>query len=77
MIENIKTTINRLGKIKLEIQFTTKELKEVQARLDKLVDYINNELENDFKVDTVDFYDDDKAVQDLKNIFKLDSKKTT
>ena len=74
MIENIKTTINRLGKIKLEIQFETKELKEVQARLDKLVDYINNELEEDFKVDNVDFYDDDKAVQDLKNIFKLEKK---
>jgi predicted transcriptional regulator len=74
MIENIKTTINRLGKIKLEIQFETKDLKEVQKRLDKLVDYINNELEQDFDTDVVNFYDDSKAVEDLKNIFKLEKK---
>lgn len=74
MIENIKTTINRLGKIKLEIQFETKDLKEVQKRLDKLVDYINNELEQDFHTDVVNFYDDSKAVEDLKNIFKLEKK---
>lgn len=74
MIENIKTTINRLGKIKLEIQFETKDLKEVQKRLDKLVDYINNELEKDFNTDVVDFYDNDQAVKDLKEIFKLPKK---
>lgn len=74
MIENIKTTINRLGKIKLEIQFETKDLKEVQKRLDKLVDYINNELEQEFHTDAVNFYDDSQAVEDLKNIFKLEKK---
>ena len=70
MIKDIKTTINRLGKIKLEIVFDTKELSELQPRLDKLVDFINNELEQDFTTNVVDFYDESQAVEDLKKIFK-------
>lgn len=70
MIKDIKTTINRLGKIKLEIVFDTKELSELQTRLDRLVEFINNELEQDFRTDKVDFYDESQAVEDLKKIFK-------
>ena len=70
MIKDIKTTINRLGKIKLEIVFDTKELSELQPRLDKLVDFINNELEQEFTTNVVDFYDESQAVEDLKKIFK-------
>ena len=72
MIKDIKTTINRLGKIKLEIVFDTKELSELQPRLDKLVDFINNELEQDFTTNVVDFYDESQAVEDLKKIFKTE-----
>lgn len=70
MIKDIKTTINRLGKIKLEIVFDTKELSELQTRLDRLVEFINNELEQDFTTNKVDFYDESQAVEDLKKIFK-------
>lgn len=72
MIKDIKTTINRLGKIKLEIVFDTKELSELQPRLDKLVDFINNELEQEFTTNVVDFYDESQAVEDLKKIFKTE-----
>lgn len=70
MIKDLKTTINRLGKIKIEIQFDTKELTELQERLDRLVEFINNDLENGYITSSVNFYDDSKAVEDLKNIFK-------
>lgn len=70
MIKDLKTTINRLGKIKIEIQFDTKELTELQERLDRLVEFINNDLENGYTTSSVNFYDDSKAVEDLKNIFK-------
>lgn len=72
MIKDIKTTINRLGKIKLEIVFDTKELSELQVRLDRLVEFINNELEQDFTANKVDFYDESQAVEDLKKIFKTE-----
>jgi cell division protein FtsX len=70
MIKDLKTTVNRNGKIKVEIQFDTKEISELQERLDKLVEFINEELEQQFKISHVNFYDDSKAVEDLKNIFK-------
>lgn len=72
MIKDLKTTINRLGKIKIEIVFDTKELSELQKRLDKLVEFINEDLESEFKTDVVNFYDDSQAVEDLKRIFKTE-----
>ncbi len=72
MIKDLKTTINRLGKIKIEIVFDTKELSELQKRLDRLVEFINEDLESEFKTDVVNFYDDSQAVEDLKRIFKTE-----
>lgn len=72
MIKDIKTTINRLGKIKVEIVFEERDLETLQARLDKLVEFINNELEQEFTTNQVNFYDESQAVEDLKKIFKSD-----
>ncbi|MAK54311.1 MAG: hypothetical protein CML17_00405 [Pusillimonas sp.] len=77
MIKNIATRINQKGRLTLTVDFDSKDIKLIQSFSERIVEFINENLQTPYTIDKVNFYDDSQAVEDLKNIFKLgvDSKK--
>ncbi len=77
MIKNIATRINQKGRLTLTVDFDSKDIKLIQSFSERIVEFINENLQTPYTIDKVNFYDYSQAVEDLKNIFKLgvDSKK--
>ena len=77
MIKNIATRINQKGRLTLTVDFDSKDIKLIQSFSERIVEFINENLQTPYTINKVNFYDDSQAVQDLKNIFNLgvDSKK--
>lgn len=77
MIKNISTRISQKGRLTISVDFDTKKLSEIQGFSERIVEFINENLQTPYTIDRVNFYDDSQAVEDLKNIFKLkvDNKK--
>ena len=71
MIKNISTRISQKGRLTVTVDFDTKKLSEIQGFSERIVEFINENLETPYTINKVNFYDDSQAVQDLKNIFKL------
>tara|TARA_R100001463_G_scaffold3271_1_gene13459 strand:- start:6002 stop:6235 length:234 start_codon:yes stop_codon:yes gene_type:complete len=71
MIKNIATRINQSGRLTVTVDFDTKKLTEIQGFSERIVEFINENLQTPYTTNKVNFYDDSQAVEDLKNIFKL------
>lgn len=71
MIKNIATRINQKGRLTLTVDFDSKDIKLIQSFSERIVEFINENLQTPYTIDKVNFYDDSQAVQDLKNIFNL------
>lgn len=71
MIKNIATRINQSGRLTITVDFDTKKLTEIQGFSERIVEFINENLQTPYTTNKVNFYDDSQAVEDLKNIFKL------
>jgi hypothetical protein len=70
VIESMKTSITKTGIIKVELKLNCDDRKVLQEKLNQIVEFIN-ELDEPFKMDSVDFYNENQAVLDLKNILNI------
>jgi hypothetical protein len=67
---NITTSTSKSG-VTLKIEFAITELHLTLEELKEKIEKLKEELEAPFHIDNVDFYQEDKAMEDLKNILRL------